>query len=128
MNALILSLPLMLTAPAGSSGGAAGGSMAISLVMFVGIIAIMYFLMIRPQRKKQKETERMLSALKKNDKIVTIGGIRGTIVSVKEQTVIVKVDDNVKLEFNRSAIHSVVAAVPAEAGEPEKRENSKKKK
>jgi preprotein translocase subunit YajC len=117
----------MMTAPSGSSEGA-GGSMAISLVMFVGIILIMYFLMIRPQRKKQKETEKMLAALKKNDKIVTIGGIRGTIHSIKEQTVIVKVDDNTKMEFNRSAVHSVVNAVPAEPEAKEEKDNSKKKK
>ena len=124
MNALISSLPLMMV----PSEGAEGGSLFISLFMFAGIILIMYFLMIRPQRKKQKETEKMLAALKKNDKIVTIGGIRGTIQSVKEQTVIVKVDDNTKLEFNRSAIHSVVNAVPADADAKEdKKGNSKKK-
>ena len=127
MNTLISSLPQMLTPPQGSEGGA--GSLGISLFMFVGIILIMYFLMIRPQRKKQKETEKMLSALKKNDKIVTIGGIHGTIQSVNEQSVIVKIDDNVKMKFNRSAIHSVVNAVQEEpAAKEEKKDNSKKNK
>jgi preprotein translocase subunit YajC len=76
---------------------------------FILIIAIFYFLIIRPQNKKQKETQKMLSALKKGDKVVTIGGIHGTISSVKESTVIVKVDDNYKIEFSRSAISSVVS-------------------
>ncbi len=78
-----------------------------SVVPFVLIIAIFYFFLIRPQNKKQKETEKMIAALKKGDKVVTVGGIHGVISSTKEKTVIVKVDDNCKLEFNRSAITGV---------------------
>ncbi|HZK19774.1 MAG TPA: preprotein translocase subunit YajC, partial [Treponemataceae bacterium] len=63
---------------------------------------------IRPQNKKQKETEKMIAALKKGDKVVTIGGIRGVVSSTKEQTIIVKVDDNCKLEFNRAAVSAVI--------------------
>jgi preprotein translocase subunit YajC len=63
--------------------------------------------MIRPQNKKAKETQAMLDAMKKGDKVVTIGGIHGTVSQVKEKTVIVKVDDGTKLEFNRSAIATV---------------------
>jgi preprotein translocase subunit YajC len=84
---------------------------------FVAIIAIFYFLIIRPQNKKQKETQKMLSALKKGDRVVTIGGIHGTIQSVKEQSVIVKVDDSVKIEFSRSAISTIEAAAKEEKGE-----------
>lgn len=71
------------------------------------MIAIFYFFLIRPQSKRQKETEKMLAALKKGDKVVTIGGIHGTISSAKEKTVVLKVDDNTKIEFNRTAIASV---------------------
>ena len=77
-----------------------------TIVPFLLIIVIFYFFLIRPQNKKQKETEKMLNALKKGDKVITIGGIHGVISSVKEKTVIVKVDDNTKIEFNRSAISS----------------------
>jgi preprotein translocase subunit YajC len=97
----------------GQSGNPA--SFITSLIPFAAIIAIFYFLIIRPQSKKQKETQKMLAALKKGDKVVTIGGIRGTIQSIREGTVIVKVDDNVKVEFSRSAISSVESA----AREPE---------
>ncbi|HOE09178.1 MAG TPA: preprotein translocase subunit YajC [Treponemataceae bacterium] len=72
------------------------------------IFVIFYFFMIRPQNKKQKETEKMIAALKKGDKVITIGGIHGTVSSTKEKTVIVKVDDNTKIEFLRSAISTVV--------------------
>ena len=82
-----------------------GGMM---LLMIVAMFVIMYFFMIRPQNKKQKEMEKMLSALKKGDKVVTIGGIHGVVSSVKENTIIVKVDDDCKIEFNRSAISSVI--------------------
>jgi preprotein translocase subunit YajC len=107
---------LLLGGQQAADGQPAGPTSFItSLIPFAAIIGIFYFLIIRPQSKKQKETQRMLSALKKGDKIVTIGGIRGSIQSVRESTVIVKVDDNVKLEFSRSAISSVESA----AREPE---------
>jgi preprotein translocase subunit YajC len=115
---------MLMAAPQGgegSSGGAAGSLM--TFLPFVAIIAIFYFLIIRPQNKKQKDTQKMLSALKKGDRIVTIGGIHGTIQNVKEQSVIVKVDDNVKIEFSRSAISGVETAAK-EAKETEDAETS----
>ena len=84
-----------------------GGGTIMSFLPLVAIIAIFYFLILRPQNKKQKETQKMLSAIRKGDRVVTICGIHGIIQSVKDSTVIVKVDDNVKLEFNRAAISSV---------------------
>ena len=90
----------------GASSASQSGSLLGTVVPFVLIIVIFYFFLIRPQNKKQKETEKMLNALKKGDKVITIGGIHGVISSVKEKTVIVKVDDNTKIEFNRSAISS----------------------
>ena len=98
-------LPLLLGTPQG--GEATPGSTVMSFLPLVAIIAIFYFLILRPQNKKQKETQKMLSALKKGDRVVTIGGIHGIIQSVKESTVIIKVDENTKLEFNRGAISSV---------------------
>ena len=80
-----------------------------SFLPLVAIIAIFYFLILRPQRKKQKDTQSMLSAVKKGDRVITIGGIHGVIQSVKDGTVIIKVDENVKLEFNRGAIASVTS-------------------
>ncbi|MDR1419928.1 MAG: preprotein translocase subunit YajC [Treponema sp.] len=120
MNVFFLSL---LMASQQAADGASGGpsQFITSLLPFAAIIAIFYFLIIRPQSKKQKETKRMLDALKKGDRIVTIGGIRGVIQSVREGTVIVKVDDNVKIEFSRSAISTVESA----AKEPEKIEENK---
>ena len=84
------------------------GYMLMSILPYGLIILIFYFFIIRPQNKKQKETEKMLSALKKGDKVVTVGGIHGVISSTKEKTVIVKVDDNAKIEFSRNAIATVV--------------------
>ena len=91
----------------GAASASASGSLIGSLLPFLLIIVIFYLFLIRPQNKKQKETQKMLDALKKGDKVITIGGIHGTVSSVKENTVIVKVDDDVKLEFNRTAISSV---------------------
>lgn len=95
-----------------------GFGMLMPLVLIVGI---MYLFMIRPQQKKQKETQRMLDALKKGDKVITIGGIHGTVVSTKENTVTVKVDDNTKIDFNRAAIATVVVDKPADAPKAEKK-------
>lgn len=86
---------------------ATGSQTLMSVVPFVLIIAIFYFFIIRPQNKKQKETQKMIDALKKGDKVVTIGGIHGVVSSTKEKTVILKVDDNVKIEVNRSAVAGV---------------------
>lgn len=93
----------------------AGGGFGM-LMPLILIVIIMYFFMIRPQNKKQKELQKMLDALQKGDKIITIGGIHGTVSSVKKEsnTVIIKVDDNTKIEFNRSAVASVVSDKSAE--------------
>ena len=104
---------------AAEGGGGMGGIM--SFLPFIAIIAIFYFLIIRPQNKKQKETQKMLSAIKKGDKIVTAGGIHGIVQHVKDTTVIVKVDENTKLEFSRTAI-SVVTASKAEKPEEKSQE------
>jgi preprotein translocase subunit YajC len=114
MNSFVLNL--LMGAPQGGEGAASGNPL-MTFLPFVAIIAIFYFLIIRPQNKKQKETQKMLSALKKGDKIVTIGGIHGTIQTVKEQTVIVKVDEDTKLEFSRSAISTVVTAAKEDKDE-----------
>jgi preprotein translocase subunit YajC len=114
-----LKLYLLLGAPQSAGDGAAPGpaSFVSTLVPFALIIAIFYFFIIRPQNKKQKETQKMLSALKKGDRVVTIGGLHGTIQNVKESTVVVKVDDNTRLEFSRSAIATVTAEGKAERTE-----------
>jgi len=106
MNTFIL--PLLMAAPQASGADGATPSLMTTFLPFVLIIVIVYFLMIRPQNKKRKETEKMIAAIKKGDKIVTIGGLHGTIQTVKESTVIIKVDDNVKLEFLRNAISNVI--------------------
>ena len=102
-------LSFLTTANSTGTAGAGelGGSMAGMFLPLVLIFVIFYLFLIRPQNKKQKETEKMINALKKGDKVITIGGIHGTVSSVKENTVIVKVDDDVKLEFNRTAISTV---------------------
>ena len=91
---------------AGQNVAGSAGLLGTAVPMIL-IIVIFYFFLIRPQNKKQKETEKMLNALKKGDKVITIGGIHGVISSVQEKTVIIKVDENTKLEFNRSAVSSV---------------------
>lgn len=97
---------------AAQQGGILGMVLPIAL-----IFVIFYVFIIRPQNKKQKETQKMIDALKKGDKVVTIGGIHGVISSVKDQTVIVKVDDDAKIEFTRSAIASVIVDKPAKEEE-----------
>ena len=106
MNALLSAMGTQGSATSSSANSA--GSMTTTFITFGLIILIFYFLIIRPQKKQEKETKNMLSAMKKGDKIVSIGGIRGTIVSVKESTVVVKVDDNTRMEFSKSAIAQIL--------------------
>lgn len=68
------------------------------------IFMIFYFLLIRPQRAKEKEHQKMLADLNKNDEVVTSSGIHGTIVNVKDKTVILRVDDNVNIEVEKNCI------------------------
>ncbi|WP_223070472.1 preprotein translocase subunit YajC [Paenibacillus caui] len=86
-----------------------GGSSMLGVVIpFVIMLAVFYFLLIRPQQKKQKTRNAMLRELKKGDKIVTIGGLHGTIVELTDDIVVIRVNDVTKLTFDRSAIsHSV---------------------
>jgi preprotein translocase subunit YajC len=114
MNTFMFSL--LLGAPDGGASGTSGNFIT-TLIPFALIIAIFYFLIIRPQNKKQKETQRMLDNLKKGDRVVTIGGIHGVIQSIKEGSVIVKVDDTTKIEFSRSAVSSVAGTGKAEKTE-----------
>jgi preprotein translocase subunit YajC len=107
-NFLLMAGP-QTAATAGTTAQAAPGSALMSFLPLVLIIVIFYFLLIRPQNKKQKETKKMLDSLRKGDKVVTIGGIHGTIKRVKEQTVVVQVSETQTLEFTRSAISNVTS-------------------
>ena len=84
-----------------AEGATAGGGFLGSILPLVLMFAIFYFLLIRPQQKKAKQRNSMLGALKKGDKIVTIGGIHGTIVELKEDTAIVKISDTTSITLER---------------------------
>ena len=123
MNALLFNLPLMLlpTGEAGAAGAAGGGSGTWSMLIVMPlIILVFYFLVMRPQNKKQKEAKKMLEGLRKGDRIVTIGGLRGTVVSVKDDAVVLKVDDNTKLEYSKSAVATVLKREEESTPEPAK--------
>ena len=92
-------ITLLQAAPAAQQGG--GMSMWIMLAL---IFVVMWFFIIRPQRKQQKELQNFRDGLKKGDKVVTIGGIYGTISEVKEGYVLMEVDNNVKIRVNKNAL------------------------
>jgi preprotein translocase subunit YajC len=80
-----------------------------TIIMFGLMFAIFYFLLIRPQQKKQRQRAAMLNAISKGDKVVTVGGLHGTIVELSDDTVVLKVNDVTKLTFDRSSINNVSA-------------------
>jgi len=90
-------------------GGEQGGSSLLGFLPFILIILVMYFLMIRPQVKRQKERQKMIDAVQKGDNIVTSGGIHGKIMGFTDdgKTVILRVDEKVKVNIDRSAINTV---------------------
>ena len=90
-----------------AAAGNTTGSMVSTLVTFGLVFVIFYFLIIRPQNKKQKDAKKMIEAVKKGDKVITAGGVHAVVFTVKEKTVILKVDDNTKMEFSKSAIATV---------------------
>ena len=93
------------------NGGSGGGSLISTVVMFGAIFLIFYFMIIRPQQKRAKEREKLLSNMQKGDKVITSSGLHGTIVHIEDKTVLLQVSDNVKLKYERSAIASIVPAV-----------------
>jgi preprotein translocase subunit YajC len=93
--------------PQGGGGGGFSQTMP-TLVMFAAMFAIFYFLMIRPQQKQKQQRERMLSSIKRGDRVVTTSGMYGTVTGLTDQTVVLRVADQVKLEFERGAIGRVL--------------------
>lgn len=98
----------ILIAMAPQGGGSA--NLISTLIMFGAIFLIFYFMIIRPQQKRAKEREKMLSNMQKGDKVITSGGLHGTIAGIDEKTVLLQVGDNVKMKFERSAVASVITS------------------
>jgi preprotein translocase subunit YajC len=96
-------------AMAPSPNGSQGGQLPF-FVMMAAMLAIFYFLMLRPQQKQKRDREAMLAAVKKGDRVVTTGGLHGTVVGLSENTVTLKVADSVKLDFDRTALGRIVTA------------------
>lgn len=95
-------------AQAAPAAPASSGAGLIGLLPIVFIFVIGYYVMIRPQMRRQKEQQKIVSALKTGDDVITASGIHGRITNVKETTVMVKVADNVKLEMDKSAVTNVL--------------------
>jgi len=102
-------------APGCAPGGEGKGGMGGMIIPLVLMFAIFYFLLIRPQQKRQKEHQKLVSELQKGDKVVTSGGIHGVISNVKDNTIMVKIADNVKVEVNRGSVSQIVSKT-AEGG------------
>jgi len=100
-------LSIIAMAPQGGQGNA-GGGMLTTLIMFGLIFFIFYFMILRPQQKRQKERQKLLSELKKGDKIITAGGIHGKIVAIEDRTVLIEIDDNVKVKLEKGSIGTVL--------------------
>ncbi len=96
---------LLFMAPQGQD---AGSGMFANIILFGSIILIFYFMIIRPQQKRAKERQAMIDSMKKGDKIITAGGIHGTIVGVEDKTVLVQIADNVKIKVERSTIGNIL--------------------
>ncbi|MDD4170241.1 MAG: preprotein translocase subunit YajC [Desulfotomaculaceae bacterium] len=83
-----------------------------SLLYIVAIFAILYFMMIRPQRQRQQKHEQMISNLKVEDRVVTVGGLYGTIIKIKDDYIILKVADNVRLKYQKNAVAQLTEEEP----------------
>lgn len=97
-----------ILATATSPGGLT--TLLVNLAPIFVVILIFYFLVIAPASRQRKQTQEMLAALKKGDRVVTSGGIHGTIQTVEDDTVLVKIADNVKIKLSRSAVAAVIDA------------------
>ena len=110
-----LFLTLAQAAPQGTPAvGGPAGLLASPLVPFILIAVIFYFLIIRPQQQRQKEQASLIASVKTGDSVVMNSGIHGIVANVKEKTLIVKVADNVKIEFDRAAVAAIERATAQE--------------
>jgi preprotein translocase subunit YajC len=108
----LLVIPLLAQAtpaPAGPAPGPGqgGGGALVTFLPFILMFAAMWFLMIAPQRKKQKEHQKMINSLASGDEVLTSGGIYGTVTNVKADRLVVKIADNTKIEIARSFVTQV---------------------
>ena len=107
---------------------AAGAGMGSTVIMLVLMVAVFYFMLIRPENKRKKEAEQMRGAVKTGDKITTIGGIIGTVVNVKEDKIVIETSAvQVRIEFAKWAISTNETAAEAAKAEAKKAEEAKAK-
>ena len=110
------------------TGVPAGAGMGSTIIMLVLMLAIFYFMLIRPEDKRKKEAEQMRSSVKKGDQITTIGGVIGTVVDVKENNIVLETSaDQVRIEFAKWAISSNETATEAAKAEAKKAQEAKAK-
>lgn len=114
----------MLLQAAPAANGAAGGG-ASMWIMLLLIFVVMWLFMIRPQRKQQKELDNFRNSLKKGDKVVTAGGIYGTVAEIQESSVLIKVDGDVKLRVDKTSIQRDPSQAPAAPAKEDKKEEKK---
>ena len=118
------SLTLLLAQAETPSSAPSGGEAATPsllqspLVMMVLIFVIFYFILIRPQKQKQKKLDAQRNSLKSGDKVITAGGIHGLVTNVKDHSITLKVADNVKIEFEKASIGTVISKENSESSEP----------
>lgn len=98
---------VFLAQVAQTAGTGSAPSPLVSFMPIILIFVVFYFLLIRPQQKKQAEHKNVISQLKKNDEVVTSGGIHGTIVNVKDDSITLRLDENVRVEFQKGAVMHV---------------------
>ena len=103
-----MNLADLALAGAAPPGGAGGNAVITQVIFFAAIFAIFYFLLIRPQQKQRRERETLLANVKRGDRVVTTGGIHGTVTGLDDVTVTLRVADQVKMTFDRAAIGRVV--------------------
>jgi len=104
------------------------GGMSSSIIMLVAMLAIFYFMLIRPENKRKKEAEQMRSSVKTGDKITTIGGIIGTVVNVKDDKIVIETSaDQVRIELAKWAISTNETAAEAQKAEAKKAQEAKAK-
>lgn len=118
---LLLDLSLLLQADGGGGEGEQGGGWMQSLILMGGVVLILYFFMIRPQMQRQKKEKQFRSSIAKGDKVVTIGGIHGTITSLDESSLLLEIDQGTKIRIDREAVKSYETP----AGHDSKNDNSK---